>query len=84
MAPASYLHVPKLGKSLVAVVESADEWLETLVRLFVGPDVSALGEKLAADAARVGLFASVAAHVCLCGQGRQQPICEACRGAAVP
>lgn len=59
------LHIAELRKGLVTIIESADEGLQTLVCFFVRSNITPLGKRLAAKAARVWLFTGVATHVSL-------------------
>lgn len=59
----AHLHVAKLRERLVAVIQAADEGLETLVSLLVCSNIATLGKLATALATGVGSLASVAAHM---------------------
>jgi hypothetical protein len=58
-----YLHVSELREGLVAVIQLADERLESLVGLLMGPDIAALSKSSATLLARKGTLSSVTAHM---------------------
>ena len=61
----AHLHVTKLRERLVAIIQDANVWLETLVGLQMGTQVSTLGELPITLVTGEGAFTSVAASVSL-------------------
>lgn len=59
------LHIAKLGKGLVAVIEFADVRLHALVSLFMRANVATLGKRLSTNATTEGLLPGMTTHVCL-------------------